>query len=410
MNADQNMAEAKKPEWFETVLGLPVGGSAWSPRPAARFRVDWNAVRLPVFDLQRFAAEDEGRTEQPTDRRIREERDKGNVPRSQDITSSIVLLGTVLTLFFLGTYLFQQIREIFTVYLTLDMSQFYNLGVADVRVLLFRLAWDVTKIVGPVMIVAMVMGLIGGISQVGALFTLRAIEFKPERLVPDFNRVLPGRKTAYSLGRIVVQVVIIGAAAYFVIVDDFIPMLKSSGTDLKAAVGLFAWSSFKLLLISSVVLILLAIPDYFYQRYEFMENLKMTISEVKRERREEEGDPLVRQRQRERGYQLRNQRNMLREVPEADVVITNPTHYAVALQYDPGKSSAPMVIAKGKDHLAFEIRSIARQNNVPVQENPVLARVLFDEVEVGEMIPETMYQVVSLVFAKLDRFQQAART
>lgn len=379
-----------------------------SPNAHSTFKVDWNTVHVPVFHLQLFAAEDEGRTEAPTERRLREERDKGNVPKSQDVTSGAVLIGTVITMFFLGTYLFHAVREVFTTYLSMDVSAFYNLGVSDVRILLFRMVWDVAKIVGPVMLVAMAMGLIGGFSQVGLLFTLRAIEFKPERLIPDFKRVLPGTKTAYSLGRIVVQVTILAAAAYFIIIDDYIPMLKSGGTDLKVAVGLFAWSSFKLLLIASVVLIALSVPDYIYQRYEYMENLKMNISEVKRERREEEGDPLVRQRQRERGMELRNQRNMLGEVPAADVVITNPTHFAVALQYDSSRSAAPVVIAKGKDHLAFEIRNIAREHGVPIQENPVLARVLYDEVDVGDMIPETMYQVVSLIFAKLDRFQQQA--
>ena len=372
------------------------------------FRVDWRTVAIPTFHLQRFAAEDEGRTEEPTERRLREERDKGNVPKSADVTSSAVLIGTVITMFFLAQYLFMQAREIFTVYLSMDMSQFYNMGVADARVFLFKMVWDTGKIVGPVMIVAMVMGIIGGVSQVGAMFTLRALEFKIERIQPDFKRIIPGTRTAYSLGRIIVQIVVIGAAAYFIIIDDYIPMLKASGTDLTVAVGLFAWSSFKLLLIAAIILFALAIPDYYYQRYEYMENLKMNISEVKRERREEEGDPLVRQRQRERGMELRNQRNMLGEVPSADVVITNPTHYSVALLYDQNQSSAPVVVAKGKDHMAFEIRTIARQNGVPLQENPVLARVLYDEVDVGDMIPETMYQVVSLVFAKLDRFQQQA--
>jgi len=185
-------------------------------------------------------------------------------------------------------------------------------------------------------------------------------------------------------------------------------MLKTSSMGLKAALGLFAWISFKLLLICGAALLLLSIPDYYYQRYEHIEKLKMTVSESRRERKDEEGDPLVRQRQRERGMELRRQRNMLGEIPGADVVVTNPTHYAVALLYDPALHQAPAVVAKGADHLAFLIRNIAQANNVPVQENPALARVLYGEVEPGQEIPEHLFQAVSVIFAGLDRFRERA--
>ncbi len=358
------------------------------------------------FDLQRFSAEDEGRTEDPTDRRKREEREKGNVPKSQDIPQTAVLLGGILILFFMATWLFARTYTVFKRYLGMDFRSFQMVGIEDGRGVILDLFREASILIGPLAIGVMLLGIIGNVVQVGFLFTLRPLEFRLERLIPDMKRVLPTRRTMIQMLKIVVQFTVISIAAYIVILGDFIPMLKSGNMELRQALALFAWIAFKLVIITGIVLLVLAIPDYFYQRFEYMENLKMTLSEVKRERKEEEGDPMIRQRQRERAMELRRQRNMLRDVPESHVVITNPTHYAVALKYEPGESQAPMVVAKGADHMAFLIRSIARQNNVPVEENPPLARLLYKEVDVGTEIPDTMYRAVSLIFARLDRFRR----
>ena len=377
--------------------------------PGQLSAADWILLfsDMPVkpYNLQRFAAEDEGRTEDPTDRRQREERDKGNVPKSQDMPAAGVLLGTVAVLFFTGSYMVRQVQSLFVTFLGMDFRKFQNLTNEDARQIMLSLLWESGKIVGPLMIVAVIMAIAANILQVGLLFTLQPLQIKWERIVPDFKRILPNRRTTYSLGKIIVQTIFIGGIAYLVIIDDFIPMLKSSGMELSQAISLFAIVAFKLMAITSIVLILLSIPDYFYQRFEYIENLKITMSELKRERRDEEGDPMIRQRQRDRAYELRQQRNMLKEVPGADVVITNPTHFAVALQYDLSKANAPMVIAKGADHLAFLIRNIAKENSVPIEENPYLARMLYRDVEIGQEIPETLYRVVSIIFSKLNRFR-----
>ena len=167
----------------------------------------------------------------------------------------------------------------------------------------------------------------------------------------------------------------------------------------------------KLMLITGLVLFLIAIPDLVYQRFEYMENLKMSVAETKQERKEEEGDPLLRQRQRERGQELmRSQRNMLASAATADVVITNPTHFAIALRYDRESAGvdAPVVVAKGTDHMAFTIRQIAKKNNVHIEENPPLARVLYNRLDIGDQIPVDLYQAISIIFSKLNRFRQPA--
>ncbi|HNE23398.1 MAG: EscU/YscU/HrcU family type III secretion system export apparatus switch protein [Leptospirales bacterium] len=362
------------------------------------------ADALPHFHLSRFAAEDEGRTEAPTERRLREEREKGRVARSQDLTNAVVLLGAVMGLYFTGGYMVNQCMQLFHRFFSESAFAQTSFQAEDLKSFVGTLFFEVFKICMPLFGISMFMGIVGNVVQVGGLFTVRPL-FMPERLTPDFTRIIPSRRNFYLLLKTLVLVGIIGFTAYMVIMDDFIPMLKSAGMDTRQALVLFAHSAFKLLIVCAVLLLALAIPDYFYERFEYMENLKMDISEVKRERKEDFGDPLVRQRQRDRYFQLTRQRNMLKEVPKADVVITNPTHYAVALLYDPAVATGPRVIAKGQDWLAFEIKRIARENDVPIEENPEVARAIYSAVEVGREIPENLYRAVSLIFAKLDKFK-----
>lgn len=360
-----------------------------------------------LVDLQRFAAEDEGRTEDPTERRKREEREKGNVARSQDLPGAVILLGTVIVVFFLGSYMVQAIASLFYTYFDRIGSIGGQFSIEETRIIMSDLFTRTGMIVLPVLATALVMGVLGNVVQVGLMFSMRTLEFKPERLIPDFKRVLPVRRNIVNLGKIIIQVSVVAAVAYLVVVDDFIPMLKASGMGLRQAVGVFGLVAFKLLVVCAIVLLVIAIPDYFYQRFEYIENLKMTSSEAKRERKDEEGDPLVRQRQREKTYEMRNQRNMLQEVPTADVVVTNPTHFSVALKYDQVSHTAPVVIAKGSDQIALMIRRIAKEHSVPIEENPPLARALYREVEVGQELPENFYRAVSIIFSRLSKFRSA---
>jgi flagellar biosynthesis protein FlhB len=361
-----------------------------------------------TYDLQRFAAEDEGRTKEATEKRKSREREKGNVVKSQDVTQAAVLLGTIITLFFMSTWMYTSTIRLFNVYLNLDFAQVQRYGMEDVRILLMNMFIETGKIVAPVMAAAVIMAVTGNILQVGLLFTTTPLEFNLERIIPDFKRILPVRRTLINLAKTIVQVIIVGFLAYLLIVDDFIPMLKASNMGLLQAVSLFSWVSFKLIIAAAILFIALAIPDYFYQRFEYMENLKMTVQEVKEEHKEEEGDPVMRQKQREIGMQLRKTRNMLKETETADVVITNPTHYAVALRYDMTKMAGPMVVAKGTDELAFTIRRIAKSHNVRIEENPPLARSLYASVEVGDKVPEEMYHIIARIFAKIDKFRKGA--
>ncbi|MCB1303753.1 MAG: EscU/YscU/HrcU family type III secretion system export apparatus switch protein, partial [Leptospiraceae bacterium] len=239
-----------------------------------------------ALDLQLFAAEDEGRTEEPSERRKREEREKGNVPKSQDLAGSAILIGGVLILFFFGTYIVQRIGELFARYFGLIATQGGVFGIEELQVLMKDLFLQTGMILAPILIVTILMGVLGNVVQVGLMFSLQTLEFKLERLIPDFKRVLPVRRNIFNLLKVIAQMLIIAGAAYLVVVDDFIPMLKSGGMGLTQAVVVFATVAFKLLLLCGVLLLILSIPDYFYQRFEYIENLKITTAEAKRERKD----------------------------------------------------------------------------------------------------------------------------
>lgn len=372
-----------------------------------------DALRVPrsiPLDLQRFAAEDEGRTEEPTERRRREERERGNVPKSQDLPGAMVLLGGAVMVFLLAGYMADRMMHVFRVYFALIATTGARFGEEEVRLIVRDFFYHTGMVVFPVLLAALVLGVVGNVVQVGFMFTTRPLAFQFERLMPDFTRVLPVRRNFVTLLKVLVQVLVLAVIAYLIIMDDLIPMLKTSGMELRGAVSLFGSIAFKLLVAAGVLLLAVAIPDYFYQRFEYMENLKMSVSDVKREMKEEAGDPMLRQRQRERSMQIRQNRRMLDEVPKADVVITNPTHFAVALKYDALAASAPLVVAKGQDSVALMIRRVAKEHGVHIEENPPLARALFDQVDVGQEIPETFFRSIVLIFQKLERFRRAARS
>jgi flagellar biosynthetic protein FlhB len=201
---------------------------------------------------------------------------------------------------------------------------------------------------------------------------------------------------------------VIGIVAY-VIIRSKIEMLMNLQTfNLWASIHLIAGLTMQLLIISALLLLALSIPDMLFQRWQYRESLKMTKQEVKEERKMYEGDPLIKSRLRQRMRELMT-RNMIVNIPKADVVITNPTHFAVALEYNHDTMAAPMVTAKGADELAFRIRKIASDNGVPLVENRPLARALFAETEIGDIIPETYYQAIAVVLGSVNAINEERR-
>lgn len=356
------------------------------------------------IDLQFFAAEDEGRTEPASDRRRREEREKGNVPKSQELSSAVVLIAASVLIFILGEYFIKKSAQIFRKYLA-HASDTGDFITEDFAHLLKDASWDIFAILSPLLAITFIFGVVGNILQVGLLFAPRAMEFKFDRLKPNFKRVLPTRQTLFNLVKALLKVVLIGWVSYIIVAQDFLRLLLTGDMGILQALSLVGYSGFKIFIIIGLILFAISIADYFYQKYEYEENLKQTPSESKREMKEQYGDASLVARRRQVMREMVSS-NMMKNVPQADVVITNPIHFAVALQFRSGVDMAPRVIAKGEDQMALTIKDIAKKNNVPLVEDRLLAQQLYKLVDINEEIPQNLYQAVSIVFRSLSKYQE----
>jgi flagellar biosynthetic protein FlhB len=366
------------------------------------------AVATP-FDihLQWFAAEDEGRTEEPTEHKLRKAREEGKVAKSVELTSSLVLLFSIAAVGLLAGYLLRN-------FLTMLSYFLQRSGQAEV-------AWDagllptfytfLLRLMVPVAVVAFLAALLGNVVQVGFLFSVKPITPDVSRVLPHFGRFLRraffSGEAAFNLGKTLLKVALIFAVAYINIRGELPKLLSLMDMHVMTAFGLVATVAFRILVEAALAMLVLGVPDYFFQRRQHIEALKMSRQEIKEERRMYEGDPLVKSRLREKMRELLT-RNMMKAVPKADVVITNPTHYSVAIEYDRLIMEAPTVTAKGVDAIALRIREIARENKVPLVENRPLARTLYQEVEIGETIPEKYYEVMAIILAEVYRLSGRA--
>jgi flagellar biosynthetic protein FlhB len=212
----------------------------------------------------------------------------------------------------------------------------------------------------------------------------------------------------FNFAKSVLKMAVIGIVAYVIIRSKIEMLMNLQTVSLWSSIQLISTLTMQLLIISALLLLALSIPDMLFQRWQYKESLKMTKQEVKEERKMYEGDPLIKGRLRQRMRELMT-RNMVANVPKADVVITNPTHFAVALEYNHDTMPAPMVTAKGADEVAFRIRKIAADSGVPLVENRPLARALFAETEVGDIIPDAYYQAIATVLAHVNNVNEERR-
>lgn len=357
-----------------------------------------------LIDLQLFSAEDEGRTEEPSERRLREEKDKGNVPKTHELPGAIVLLGSLIVLYFFGNSFFIRSMVLFKKYLALSVQQ-VDFRSEGFGVLMKAMAEDMLVLMFPILGVAFIGAVIGSLVQVGFIFTPAVLNLNFQRITPNFRKVLPTRQTLVNLAKSIAKVVLIGWVSYIVISKEFLDILLMGNMGIKAALTLLVYAAFKIFFVVGIILLVLGIADFYYQKFEHEESLKMTPSEAKQELKESEGDKAIIHRRRN---MMRDflRRGMLQKVPKADVVIVNPTHYAVALAYDPELHYAPIVVAKGADEFALLIRRVAKKYNVPMIEDRVQARMLYDESELDQPIPVQFFRAVSIIISKLDKYKK----
>ena len=357
------------------------------------------------MDLQWFAAEDEGRTHEPTDATYRRAREEGRVAKSQELVAALGLLLPAIAIILLAPYMLRTCAE---------MLRFFYERVNDLDPITDRLTALIfmnyfVRLALPILAVGVLTALFSNIVQVGFLFTTKPLEFDFSKVLPKFGRYF--QRTLFSVEGIfnffksVFKMVVIGAVAYTIVSSRFNELVNLQTASLWTGITLVASLAAQLLIITALLLLFLSIPDILFQRWQFRQSLKMTREAAKEEVKQDEGDQEMRRRLRHR-YREMLSRNMLAAVPEADVVITNPTHYSVALSYDAAKMDAPTVIAKGEDELAMRIREVAKENGVPVVSHPPLTRTLYNETEVGDQIPIRYWNVVALVVGKFFSFEQ----
>lgn len=344
------------------------------------------------LDLQLFSGE---KTEKATPNKRREARKKGQIVKSMEVPSALTFLLSFSFLMIGGKSLVEGCisiyRHVFQEYMLWDIT------ISSTQLIFNQLLLDAAKLVAPLLGIALIAGLVGNFAQVGFLFN--PLKFNFSKLNP-----LQGLKNMFSIRALVellksiLKIMITGGIVFFMIwkkKDALMIMGEKSIADGARLIGSLI---IQIGLAAAACLAVLAAVDYLYQKYEYEKKLRMSKQDIKDEYKKMEGDPFIKGQRRARQRELSMNR-MMQEVPKADVVITNPTHFAVAIQYDFKTMDAPVVIAKGQDHIALKIREIAKQHKIMTVENRPLARALFAAVEIGQPVPEEMFNAVGEVLA-----------
>ena len=325
------------------------------------------------------------RTERATPRKRREAREKGNVPKSIEVNSVVVLLMGMLALRFFGKTIFSRIEE--AMRWIFSRLHVLEINVNNVPAFLWSGVTFMGALLAPVVLIILVAGILANIVQSGFVFAGDPVKPKLSKVSPakGFKRIFSMRSLV-ELIKSVLKLCIVGVIGYFTLKAELNVYPYLFDKDVAQVVGFIGGMSYKLAIRTCLVLIVLAVLDYAYQRFEYEKQLRMTKQEVKEEFKQSEGDPLIKSRIRSIQMKQARQR-MLADVPEADVVVTNPIHLAVALKYESAKMAAPTVVAKGARLVAEKIKEIASEHGVPIVENKPVARMLFKTTEIGQAIP-----------------------
>ena len=342
-----------------------------------------------------MAADDAGeRTEQPTPRRLKEARDAGRVPRSQDLTATVAVVGGLLLLKLLGGRMLAAMLDMLHA-----IGNQPDVTGRSLPTWVGSIANAALRMTFPFLALLVILTVIGVAAQSGLLISVKLLKPKFDKLNP-----INGFKRLFSLDSVtrvgmgVLKMAFIALVAYFSLVGDIGTVLSAGTISPLRAFQMSGDVLYHAALRMGLALLVLALLDYAYQRWNWWRNLKMTKQQVRDELKNMEGDPKVRQRRRQMQFNLAMQRIGL-DVPKSDVVVTNPTEYAVALRYDQAAMAAPRVTAKGKDLLAARIRQLAQQHGIPVVQRPPLARALYAAVNVGREVPPAFYRAVAEVLA-----------
>jgi flagellar biosynthesis protein FlhB len=346
------------------------------------------------------------KTEAATPRRREEAREEGRVAKSMDVTSAAVLLVCLIILKVGGPYLLQGLADVFRdTYAGLNST---DLRLDSIPTLARSNMLRVGMLCLPVALGAAAVGIVSNVSQVGMKIAVKPLSPRMDRIDPLKGLMrLVSKQSGVELLKSVAKVAIVSYVVYAFLREEYPTMGRLAGMSLSTIGGEIGTMCWRLLVRACAAMLVIAILDYIYQRLSFEQSLKMTKQEVKEEYKRSEGDPQVKSRIRQRQREMARNR-MMQEVPRADVVITNPTHIAVAIKYESERMSAPVVLAKGQRLVAEKIKAIAEANGIPIIENKPVARLLYKVAEIGHQVPEELYQAVAEILAFVYRMGQKA--
>ena len=352
-------------------------------------------------------AEQQGqeKTEAPTEKKRRESREEGQVAFSKELSSAALLAGIVLTLVASSPFILNSFRELMT-RIFQQMSSADELTINSIYTLSGEIISTMLPAFAPFIAVIIFVAIFASVIQVGVQITFKAI-------VPKFNKISPltGLKRLFSSQSLadflksMSKLIIVGFVGYLTYMDK---ITELNGLSVSTPEAILTYNFTVVAEVAGkIVLALMAIAifDYFYQRWHHEQQMMMTKQEVKDETKQTEGDPQLKARIRQIQREMSNAR-MMQEVPKADALIVNPTHFSVAVLYDRDVMAAPEVTAKGADHLALRMRTVARENNVPILERPELARDLYANVDIGDDIPERFYKAIAEILAFVYRLRK----
>jgi flagellar biosynthesis protein FlhB len=349
------------------------------------------------INLQLFASGE--KTEKATPKKRQDARKKGQVLQSKELSTAILLIFLFMGLKIFGSYMVREIKS----YAKLIFVQYPNMeGLFTINII-FKLFMETVSVLlrttAPILAIALIVSLFTGFAQVGFLFTVETLGFKFTRINPlsGFKRMF-SMHAIVELAKSIFKIVVIGYIAYSYLMGERNNIINTMNLDPLNIAIYIGSTSINVAIRICVALILMSALDYAYQWWEYEKNLRMSKQEIKEEYKQVEGNPEVKSKIKQKQRQI-SMKRMMQQVPKADVIITNPTHFAVAVKYDAKVSDAPIVIAKGQDFIALRIKEVGKENKIEIVENKPLARNLYDTVDVGQAIPPELFQAVAEILA-----------
>ncbi|MBU3142295.1 fused FliR family export protein/FlhB family type III secretion system protein [Clostridium sp. CF012] len=344
-----------------------------------------------------ISADSGEKTEEATPKKKSESKKKGQVAKSKELSSTITLLTSTFLLIILGAYMLENLKDVIILflnnYLTLTVTEETFSTVLFVSIIKFGL------LILPIVVPIMIMGVVASLMQSGFILTNEPLkpDLKKLSMISGFKKIFSTRSLVDLLKNLAI-ITTIGVVAYNFIKSNYLDMMNYGSLKIDAVLGVFGKLVISIFFKIAIIMLIISVIDFAYQKYKHNKELKMSIQEIKEEYKQQEGDPQIKSKIRQKQREMAASR-MMQQVPDATVVITNPTHLAIAIKYEQGGEGAPIVVAKGADNVAIKIKEVAKENDIPIIENKPLARLIYKDLDLGSEIPADMYEAVAEILA-----------